>query len=402
MPEFSYAGVNAAGHLEQGVLQADSAVMAESLLREKGILPVYVRSKAWWLQWRAPVTKKIGSQSLAVLCRQMAMVLRSGMGVSDGLELVSRQVSDRLLRREALRLYREVLSGRSLSEAMMAEDSLIPGLLARMVATGEASGNLEQILHNMSQYYQQRYETEKRVKGALIYPALLMVVGIGLLAYVFAFLIPQVESLLHSAGARLPLVTRIILGITHFLQNHFLALTVVLVAVLLAGTLYLATPQGKFLWDRTVAKLPLVGNVVRNVVTVRFASTAAMVFRSGIPVLPALELLRENAGNEVAARALDKAVEGVRRGDTIAYHLATTGYFDPLVVQMIRVGEETGSLDEIMQQMADFYEKEAQTGIAQLMSLLEPVMVLIMGLVVGTIVLSVMFPLFDLVSSFKR
>ncbi|HOV43225.1 MAG TPA: type II secretion system F family protein, partial [Syntrophothermus lipocalidus] len=124
--------------------------------------------------------------------------------------------------------------------------------------------------------------------------------------------------------------------------------------------------------------------------------------RSGIPVLPALELLRENAGNEVAARALDEAVEGVRRGDTIAYHLATTGYFDPLVVQMIRVGEETGSLDEIMQQMADFYEKEAQTGIAQLMSLLEPVMVLIMGLVVGTIVLSVMFPLFDLVSSFKR
>ena len=402
MPEFSYAGVNPAGHLEQGVLQADSLVAAEALLREQGILPVYVRSKAWWQQWRPPVKKKIGSRSLAVLCRQMAMILRSGMSISDGLELVSRQVSDKLLRREALRLYREVLSGRSLSGAMMAEESLIPGLFARMVATGEASGNLEQILHNMSQYYQQRYETEKRVKGALIYPALLTLVGIGLLTYVFAFLIPQVESLLQSAGARLPLVTRVILSITHFLQNHFLILALLLAALPTAGSLYLATPKGRFFWDRTIAKVPLIGNVVRNLVTVRFASTAAMVLRSGIPVLPALELLRENVGNEVAARALDEAAEGVRRGDTIAYHLGATGYFDPLVVQMIRVGEETGSLDEIMQQMADFYEKEAQTGIAQLMSLLEPVMVLIMGLVVGTIVFSVMFPLFDLVSSFKR
>jgi type IV pilus assembly protein PilC len=282
---------------------------------------------------------------------------------------------------------------------MSSAESLIPPLLARMVATGEASGNLSEIFLRMSDFYEQEHNIQTRIKGAMVYPIILTVVALGLLFFVFQFLIPQIESLLSGTGAQMPLITRTIIGITHFMQGNFLLIIIGVVVLVFLIRYWLTTPQGRLKKDRLISKTRVMGTVTANLVTTRFARTAAIVFRSGIPLLQGLELIRQNVGNAVAEQALDYAMEGVRKGESLAYNLEKARFFDPMTIQMVRVGEETGSMDEVMEQMAEYYNKEAETGITQLLSLVEPVMLLIMGVIIGTIIVSIMLPLFDLIGN---
>jgi type IV pilus assembly protein PilC len=401
MADFHFQAMDRSGQLHEGNFTADTETVVLEALRERGMIPIKVVKASGgvpaWLAFRP----KIKSDSLALFCRQMAMVLRAGLSLMNGLNIMKLQIPDRLMKKEAERMYREVQTGKALSEAMSSPESAIPPLLARMVATGEASGNLSEIFLRMSDFYEQEHNIQTRIKGAMVYPIILTVVALGLLFFVFQFLIPQIESLLSGTGAQMPLITRTIIGITHFMQGNLLLMIIAVGGLVFLVRYWLATPQGRLRKDRLISKTRVIGTVTANLVTTRFARTAAIVFRSGIPLLQGLELIRQNVGNAVAEQALDYAMEGVRKGESLAYNLERAQFFDPMTIQMVRVGEETGSMDEVMEQMAEYYNKEAETGITHMLSLIEPVMLLIMGLIIGTIIVSIMLPLFDLIGNMK-
>jgi type IV pilus assembly protein PilC len=398
MAEFHFQAMDRSGQLHEGDFTADTETVVLEALRERGLIPIKVvqaRRVPGWLTFRP----RIKADSLALFCRQMAMVLRAGLSLMNGLNIMKTQIPDRVMKKEAERMYREVQTGKALSEAMSSAESLIPPLLARMVATGEASGNLSEIFLRMSDFYEQEHNIQTRIKGAMVYPIILTVVALGLLFFVFQFLIPQIESLLSGTGAQMPLITRTIIGLTHFMQGNILLIIIAVGGLVFLIRYWLTTPQGRLKKDRLISKTRVMGTVTANLVTTRFARTAAIVFRSGIPLLQGLELIRQNVGNAVAEQALDYAMEGVRKGESLAYNLEKARFFDPMTIQMVRVGEETGSMDEVMEQMAEYYNKEAETGITQLLSLVEPVMLLIMGVIIGTIIVSIMLPLFDLIGN---
>jgi len=400
MAEYRFQAMDRSGQLHEGTFTADNESVVLEALRERGMIPIKVVKKAGLPAWLL-LKPKIRSDSLALFCRQMAMVLRAGLTLMSGLNIMKTQIPDRLMKQEAERMYREVQTGKTLSESMSSDEGFIPPLLARMVATGEASGNLGEIFLRMSDFYEQEHNIQSKIRGAMIYPIILSVVSLGLLFFVFQFLIPQIETLLSGTGAKLPALTRAIIGITHFMQNNLLLIVATVILLIIFIRYSLSTPQGRMNRDRLLSRTGVVGKVTVNLVTTRFARTAAIVFRSGIPLLQGLELIKQNLGNAVAEQALDYAIEGVRRGESLAFHLDRARFFDPMTIQMVRVGEETGTMDEVMEQMAGYYNQEAQTGITQLLSLVEPVMLLLMGLIIGTIIVSIMLPLFDLISNMK-
>ncbi|MDA8096155.1 MAG: type II secretion system F family protein [Clostridia bacterium] len=401
MPEYRYRAMNREGRYYEGSFTADTEVMVTDILRERGLLPIKVIARTSGILAHFRYTPKVNPAALALFCRQMSLVLRTGVTILKGLEILRVQMPDHLMRQEADRMYREVQTGRTLSESMSGVDSRIPALLARMVATGEASGNLDEILLNMAQYYEQETAIRKKIKGALVYPVLLTVVSVALLFFVFTYLIPQIEILLAGTGAQLPALTRFVLGVSHFIQVNFLLFMALLAGLFVLMKTYTATPQGRLYRDRIFCRLPALGPVLLNITTARFARTAAIVFRSGIPLFSGLELIRQNVENAVAEQAVDFAADGVHRGESLATELDRAKFFDPMAIQMVRIGEETGSLDDIMAQMAEHYDRQAQAGIAQLLTLIEPVMLLVMGGIIGTVVLSVMMPLFDLIGNIK-
>lgn len=403
MPEFRYLAMDRQGQSQEGTLTADSAAYVYQALRERNLLPIQVKAAAspFAAAFRLQGLSRPDAGTLALFCRQLAMVLQTGMSLLRGLEILGQQLSDRRMRQKVGVMSRQVQTGSSLSEAMASADSRMPSLLVRMVATGEASGNLDQILRRMANFYEQEHTARQKIKGAMVYPAILAVVAVGVLVFVFQFLIPKIEDLLAGTGAELPALTRGVLSLAAFFQENSLWILLFLVGVLIFLGRYLATPRGRLQRDWLLSRLPVVGPLSRYIVTARFAHTAEIVFRSGIPLLQGLELIRQNLGNAVAEQVLGDVAEGVRRGEGMAVHLESRPFFDSMMIQMVRLGEETGRMDEIMEQMAVNYDREVQTRITQLLALIEPVMILIVGGIVAVVVLAVMLPLFEMIGKIR-
>lgn len=399
MPEYVYSAMDNAGRMHEGTFMAEDEIFIKQALRERGLMPIKISVKKNAAQKSLFGRRGPAADSLANFCRQLAMVIRAGMTMLRGLEVLQVQTGDAAMKAECTRMYREVLTGHSLSEAMAAEDSLMPGLLSRMVNTGEASGNLDVILRAMGDYYEQEYIVNKKIKGAMVYPTILILLSVGMIFFVFTFLIPQIQSLMAGTGADLPWITQMIINIGNGFRSHLVTIGIAAGGVIGGVMYYMSTPEGRYMKDRVAAKAPVFGEVVQSTVTARFARTAGIVFRGGIPLLQGLDLIKQNVGNAVAEKAIDNAIEGVRKGESLAANLESADFFDPMAIQLIRIGEETGNMEDLMDQMVAHYDREAQNGVAQILALIEPVMLLFMGVVIGGIVIASILPLFNLLGS---
>lgn len=399
MPEYVYQAMDQSGRMQEGLFMAETDTMVRQALRERGLVPIKITPKQAGSTKELFGRKTASADSLATFCRLLAMVLRAGMPMLRGLEVLQTQMGDALMKKECLRLYREVLTGHSLSEAMRGEGTKIPPLLARMVNTGEASGNLDTILRAMGEYYEQEYLVQKKIKGAMVYPVILLMVSIGMIAFVFKVLIPQIKGLLSSFGGELPWITKFVIGLGDTIASQGIYILGGIVGLVMLYSYFVSTPNGRLWRDRMRTKIPALGPVIQSTVTARFARTAGIVFRGGIPLLQGLDLIKQNVGSAVAELALDHAIEGVRKGETLADTLDIVKFFDPMAIQLIRVGEETGNMEELMDQMMAYYDREATNGIAQLLTLMEPIMLLIMGVVIGGAIVASILPLFNLLGS---
>jgi type IV pilus assembly protein PilC len=397
MPAFVWKGKNRDGKAVSGERSADTKEAVMALLRREQILVSSVKEKGK----EVALPKLSGSvppKDLAVFTRQFSVMIDAGLPLVQCLEILGSQQENKTFAKILQQTRMDVESGSTLADAMRKHSKAFDELFVNMIAAGEAGGILDTILKRLAVYIEKAVKLRGQVKGAMVYPVAVIGIAGIVIAVILWKVIPTFAAMFEGLGAQLPLPTRIVIA----LSNWFVRLLPFLVILIVAGVFlfrrYYATHNGRRVVDRIILKLPVLGVLMQKIAVARFCRTLATLISSGVPILDGLEITARTAGNSIiedAIMAVRKAVEG---GLTLAQPLREAKVFPNMVVQMIGVGEQTGALDAMLSKIADFYEEEVDQAVANLLTLMEPVMILFLGVTVGGIVISMYLPLFDLIS----
>ena len=390
MPAFAYVAKFQDGRRVSGMLEAASQVAALEILHQKGLVVVSVKSA------KTPrlVRRRIGLEDLAIFARQMATLIDAGIPIVGGLEAVAEQMENPTLREVVMKVQQAVEEGTNFTSAIAKQSAVFSTLFISMVRAGEASGHLGEVLDRLATYLEKSATFQRKLVTACVYPAIVITMAVLITSLLMLKVIPAFKEIFVSLNAPLPMPTKILIGLSDFLQMGFLPGMGLLV---LGGILFkksLKTHKGRLLFDRTLLNLKIVGPIVRKVAIAKFARTLSTLIKSGVQILWALEIVAETSGNRVVADAILQVRSSIKEGENIAGPLAASRVFPPMVVRMIAVGEQTGRLDEMLIKVADFYEDQVDSAVAGLTSALEPIIIAVLGIVVGSIVLAILLPIF--------
>jgi type IV pilus assembly protein PilC len=402
MATFAYSGRTRAGQTVNGERAAESMDAAVTALRRDQILVTRITPAKVTADSAAKkvgkLGKKVSAKNLAVFTRQFSVMIDAGLPLVQCLEILGSQEEDKNFAAVILQTRADVESGASLAEAMRKHPKTFDGLFTNMISAGEAGGILDTILKRLATYIEKAVKLSNQVKSAMIYPIAVIVIAAGVVAVILWKVIPTFAALFSGLGADLPLPTRIVIALSNNLVRYFPFLAVAVVAIGFAFRQYYATENGRRVVDGTMLKLPILGLILRKIAVARFCRTLSTLISSGVPILDGLDITARTSGNAVIEDAVMVTRKSIERGETISAPLKETKVFPPMVTQMIGVGEVTGALDTMLAKIADFYEEEVDTAVAGLLTLLEPVMIAILGIVVGGIVIAMYLPIFDLIS----
>jgi len=400
MAQFQYRAADAEGKVVEGTIEAAESALVVSRLQDRGLIPIRVVQAGAAAprvggRLRMPVMqRKAGRRELVLLTQELAALLGAGLPLDRCLGTMSDLADNADVKRIVGDVLQAVRGGKQLADAM-AEHPLFPPLYVNMVRAGEVGGFLDASLQRLAEYLDSSEELRSDVVGALVYPAFLMgTLGLSMV-FMLVFVLPRFSSLFAEAGAALPLPTRLVLGLSAGLRSYWWVAALIAIVCWLAARRSLATPAGRLQWDQTKLRLPAVGIILRKMGVARLARTLGTLLHSGVPMVQALTIVREVAGNAILARALDDVEVGVREGAGLANPLARSGVAPQLAIQMISVGEETGRLDEMLLKVADHYDRDVRTQITRFTRLLEPVMILVMALLVGFVVIAMLLGIFS-------
>ncbi|MDH4157427.1 MAG: type II secretion system F family protein [candidate division Zixibacteria bacterium] len=395
MPVFEYKGKTLAGAAVQGSLKAKTKADLERVLRQNRILVTSISKKA------ADIQIKIGTGikkiDVSRFTRQFATMIGAGLPMVQCLDILSSQMENKELAKVVSQVKEGVQGGSTLSESLSRHPKVFDQLYTNMVEAGEIGGALDAILVRLALYREKADQLVRKVKGAMVYPSVIMFVAAAVTIGMLAFIVPVFAKMFGGLNAELPAPTQIVLSISNFLKANFL--------YLFFGTLGLAglflwwkrTPAGALLFDKVLLSSPVFGNLVRKSSIARFTRTLGTLLSSGVSILEALEITGKTAGNLVIANAINKSVVSIAEGDTITAPLKESGVFPPMVTQMISVGEKTGGLDDMLNKIADFYDEEVDEAVSALTSIIEPVIIVLMGVVIGGILIAMYLPMFDII-----
>jgi len=397
LPVFEYVGKTLSGSEVSGEIAARSQEEVRRILRRKRVLVTEARAKPREIHLH--IRRGVKSTEISRMARQFATMIEAGLPLVQSLEILSDQATSPALK-DALSDVRErVQSGSTLAEALGKHPKIFDELFVNMVEAGEVGGALDTILLRLATYREKVDALRRKIKGAMYYPAVISVVAAGATLFLITFIVPVFAKLFEGFGAELPLPTKLVMAISGIIRSNILLGIVILVGLGI-GYRYLAkTPSGRLAIDRFKLKIPIMGNLLRKSIIARFSRTLGTLLNSGVPILDALEITAKTAGNKVIYNAIRRAVTAIAQGDTIAQPLQDTGVFPPMVVQMISVGEKTGGLDEMLEKVADFYEDEVDAAVDALTSIIEPVVIVVMGAVIGFVLISMYLPMFDLIGA---
>ncbi len=404
MPTFAYAGRTRAGQTVSGERVADTMEAAVAALRREQVLvtritPARQKEAAVAKKEKAGKTgKRVAAKNLAVFTRQFSVMIDAGLPLVQCLEILGSQEEDKNFAAVILQTRADVESGASLADAMRKHPKTFDPLFTNMIAAGEAGGILDTILKRLSTYIEKAVKLAAQVKSAMIYPVAVIIIAGGVVAVILWKVIPTFANLFSSLGADLPMPTRVVIWMSDSLVRYFPFALVAGGGLGWAFKSYYATANGRLTVDAVVLKLPILGDILRKIAVARFCRTLATLISSGVPILDGLEITAKTSGNAVIERAIMATRKSIERGETIAAPLKETAVFPPMVTQMIGVGEATGALDTMLAKIADFYEEEVDTAVAGLLTLLEPIMIAVLGIIVGGIVIAMYMPIFDLIS----
>lgn len=407
MPKFAYKATNKEGKNTFGVIEADNQTLAVQDVRNLGLFPTHIREARRSDEKKALKAKYGGGinelyfgglkwKDVVVITRQLATLIDAGLPLLRSLNILTAQLKPSKMRDVLREITNDVQTGGTLSEAMAKHPKAFDRLYVNMVKAGEVGGMLETVLNRLADFMEKRMALQRRVKGAMVYPIFVILAATGIVSFLLVRVVPVFAEIFGDFGAALPAPTQILVDISEFMKMKWWLLLLVINSTIIFIKLIRKIPAVQRLGDRVSLKLPLIGDLVTKVAVARFARTLGTLLNSGVPILQAIVITRETISNSVIQNAVDHVHDRIKEGDTIAAPLDETKVFPPMVVNMIDVGEETGSLDAMLNKVADIYDNEVEIAIEAMLSLMEPAIILFLGGVIGFIVIALYMPIFSL------
>ncbi len=405
MASFTYTARDANGKTTSGSLTKDNRQAVVADLRRKGLTPVRIKEesregagtrRAGAKAGRTARDRKVKPQDMVLFTRQLATIVDAGLPLMQGLDILEKQTTDENFKRILRDIGVDVESGQTFSDTLRKHPKAFPTMYVSMVRAGEASGNLDEILAQLASYLEASEALKHKIKSAMTYPTVAFVLVVGIASFLIIWVVPKFKDIFDSLGGNLPASTQLLITVSNAMNDHLILIFLFLVAAFIGFKFWLKTDAGKFQWDSLKLKFPVFGPLMSKVAISRFTRTFSTLTRSGVPILAALEIVENTAGNEVFARAISNSKNSVRSGQTLADPLEEANVFPPMVTRMIAVGEKTGALESLLLKVSEFYDSEVDATVSQLTSLIEPLMIAVLGLVVGGIVFALFMPIFGL------
>ena len=400
MPIYAYKGMDRSGKEVKNTINVESIIAAKTRIKSMGIMLIDIKEE------RAKGTTAGGSMfrlggsvsvdDLALMTRQLATLIKAKIQIVEALQALVDQVEDKNLRLVLSDLRQKVNEGASLAKALGDHPKVFNNIYINMVEAGEASGTLEIVLLRLADFTEAQVKLKNKIKGAMTYPAIMGIFGFGMMNVIFIFVIPKMAKIFTSTKRELPLITKICIWISEFMQGYWWAIIIGMIGGFFAFRHYINTPSGRAVWDKALLRLPIVGLLVKMINVSRFCSTLGTLMQSGVPILTAMTIVKNLISNVHMAEAVEKARISVSEGASLTQPLIQSGYFPPLVTHMIRLGERSGELEPMLKIISENYEDQVQSRIGGLTSVLEPIMMICLGGAVGFIVFAVVIPMMDL------
>ncbi|BDD86645.1 type II secretion system inner membrane protein GspF [Desulfofustis limnaeus] len=403
MPVYEYEALLADGRKSKGIIDADSEAAVRTRLRGEGKYPVAIRvTRARTDQaeegslGRFRLFERVKAAEIHLFTRQLATLLGAGIPLDTALNSIVEQTENPALQRVTVQLKESVSEGEPLSRAMQRFGRLFPNMYINMVRAGEASGGLDRVLSRLADFGEKQEALKARLRAALVYPLFMAVVGAGILFILITYIVPNITRVFDEMGQVLPVPTVLLIGLSSFLRDYWWLLLTVGVGCVVAGRIFVRRPLGKYLWDMIKLRTPVWGPVMRKSVVARFSSTMESLLGSGVEIIRSLEIVKRIIDNVHVSATIDRAIEDINKGKSMAAALSGSAWFPPMFVQMVAVGETSGQLEEMLAKVAAASERDVEAAVLGLTSLIEPIMIVSMGAAVGFIVLSILLPIFEM------
>ena len=354
------------------------------------------------MSFGGPAAPKVSGEMLVIFTRQFATMIGAGIPVLECLNILQEQAEDPGFKSALGTIVEDVRGGSDLSQALAKHPKVFVRIYVNMIKAGEASGQLDTILQRLAEYLESSEKLRREIKGAMTYPIISLVMILGITIFLLVFIIPKFTEIFKSLKVDLPLPTKIVLGISKLMTAHSLQGLVIFTGIFLLIKWWKSTDSGGYTWDKMMLRLPVFGDLLQKVAISRFAKTFATLLRSGVPILGALEIVASTAGNRVVEEAVNNARESIRQGETLSKPLSESIVFPPMVVRMIAIGEKSGALEQLLEKISEFYDQQVEATVDSLTALIEPIMIGVMGFIVGGIVLSVFLPIFKIQDAIRK
>jgi type IV pilus assembly protein PilC len=394
---FSYSAKDSQGLKIKGVLEARDQQDALAILHKKGLIIISVKEE----KVRAVKEAGIKLDDLVVFSRQLATMVESGITLVQALHILSEQAENKVLSSVTLKIKDDIEGGSSLHEALERHPKIFTNLYVNMVKAGETSGLLDEILDRLSTYLEKSAALQRKVKSSLVYPIVVISMAILITIVLLVKVVPTFKGIFASLGGTLPMPTQVLIAISDTLSRYFVYVVIGFAGLVFAFKKYIDTPKGRYQFDFYSLRAPVFGPLLRKVVVAKFSRTLATLVKSGVPILYALEIVGKTSGNKVVELAVDNARTSIKEGEPISEPLAKSGAFPPMVVRMISVGEQTGQLEKMLNKIADFYDEQVDAAVSGLTSMIEPLVIGILGIVIGGIVVALFMPIFKITELIK-
>ena len=396
MPRFQYEGRDTK-RVRKGTIQADTKRDAVMKLRDQGIRVLKLNElPETTLTKEITIGKPVKRPQLIMFLQQFSTLLRAGVTIVDAIHILSQQVESKPFRKILSEIADDLRGGGALSDAMAKHPKAFEPLTLNMIAAGEASGNIDDSLDRLAMHYEKSYATRQKVVSAMVYPVVVLVLAFGVVIFLLVSIVPMFVDMFDSLGAELPGITLFVLGASEFMQRFWYLIVGFVLLLVLAIYLMHRSKEGKYVLDTFLLRMPLIGDLMKKSALASMTRTLSSLFTSSVPILQAMAMVERVVDNEVIKRVVNESRNELQKGNSIAGPMTGHWAFPPLIPHMIAIGEQTGALDQMLGKVADFYEKEVDTATERLKSLIEPLMMIFLAVIVGTIVMAIMIPMFSM------
>lgn len=397
MENYIYEALAANGKKLRGVIESNSEFEAMRKLREKDMYPISVKPQTMANRdIKLEIRRKIRIKDIAVMCRQFHAMLDSGISILECVDVLRRQTENKTLAKSLGKVYQKLQKGQTLSIAMKLEKNTYPEILINMIEAGETSGQMDVVMQRMATHFEKENALSRKIKTAMTYPAIIVAVSFMVVCFLMVFVLPTFIDMFEGSGVQLPLLTRMLLKGGEIMSSYWYIVFALLMLAMFGGGKYMASAQGRRRLDMLKIAIPVVREMNIKIMSSRFSRTLSTLLASGIPIIQAMGIVKKIMGNLVVAKGMDAVMSDIKRGEGFAQSLSEVKIFPPMLISMVKVGEESGTLSEMLSKSADYYDMEVEDSITRMTALLEPMLIVVMAVIVGTIVMAIVMPMFDM------